>query len=53
MNDAGLAIHIADHVGRLLLELRRSGRHEGKALGVAGDRIANGFIMETLLRERP
>ena len=53
MNDVELAIHIADHAGRMLLDLRRSGRFEAKALGVEGDRIANAFIMEALRRERP
>ena len=53
MTDAELAIHIADAAGRMLLDLRESGRFEGKALGVEGDRIANGFIMEALRRERP
>jgi 3'(2'), 5'-bisphosphate nucleotidase len=53
MNDVELAIHIADQAGRMLLDLRREGRLEGKALGVEGDRIANAFIIETLGRERP
>lgn len=53
MTDAELAIHIADAAGRMLLDLRESGRFEGKALGVEGDRIANRFIMEALRRERP
>ena len=53
MNDAELAIHIAEAAGKLLLDIRRSGRFEGKVLGVEGDRVANGFIMETLRRERP
>jgi len=52
MDDIDLAIHLADHAGRLLLETRR-GELEGKALGDEGDRIANAFIMETLRRERP
>ncbi len=53
MTDVELAIHLADEAGRLLLALRDTGEHEGKALGVEGDRIANAFIMETLRRERP
>lgn len=52
MTDAELAIHIAEAAGQKLLDLRQSGRFEGKALGVEGDRIANGYIMETLRRER-
>lgn len=53
MNDAELAIRIAEAAGRMLADLRLSGRLEGKALGAEGDRIANDFIMETLRRERP
>ncbi|QTH21160.1 3'(2'),5'-bisphosphate nucleotidase CysQ [Rhizorhabdus wittichii] len=53
MNDVQLAAHIAEQAGRILIDLRASGRFEGKALGVEGDRIANAFIMETLRRERP
>ncbi|MCZ4344040.1 3'(2'),5'-bisphosphate nucleotidase CysQ [Sphingomonadaceae bacterium G21617-S1] len=53
MNDVELAVHIADTAGRLLLDLRETGRFEGKALGGEGDRIANALILETLRRERP
>lgn len=52
MDDVELAIHIADRAGRMLLDLRESGRFEGKALGAEGDRVANAFILETLRRER-
>jgi len=53
IDDVDLAILIADQAGRLLVELRQSGRLEGKALGAEGDRIANALILETLRRERP
>jgi 3'(2'), 5'-bisphosphate nucleotidase len=53
MSDVKLARHIADTAGRLLLELQRSGLFEGKALGKAGDRTANAFIMEALKTNRP
>ena len=39
--------------GELLLTLRRSGLFEGKALGKAGDRVANAFIMEAFRQQRP
>ncbi|MDD2705688.1 MAG: 3'(2'),5'-bisphosphate nucleotidase CysQ [Acidocella sp.] len=53
MNDLELARHIATVAGRLLLELQGSGLFEGKALGKAGDRVANAFIMEALKAQRP
>lgn len=52
-NDADLARHIADIAGRLLMELRESTLFEGKALGQAGDRTANAFIIEALKANRP
>jgi 3'(2'), 5'-bisphosphate nucleotidase len=53
MNDAELAAHIATTAGELLLTLQQSGLFEGKALGKAGDRTANAFIMEALATQRP
>jgi 3'(2'), 5'-bisphosphate nucleotidase len=53
MNDVELARHIADTAGRLLLELQASGLFSEKALGKAGDRVANAFIMEALKSQRP
>jgi 3'(2'), 5'-bisphosphate nucleotidase len=53
MNDVELARHIAETAGRILVELQRSGLFEGKALGKAGDRTANAFIMEALRTNRP
>jgi len=53
MNDAELARHVAEVAGRLLVELQRSGLFVGEALGKAGDRVANAFIMEALKANRP
>ena len=53
MNDVELARHIAETAGRLLVDLQRCGLFEGKALGRAGDRTANAFIMEALRANRP
>ena len=53
MTDVELARHIAETAGKLLLDLQRSGLFEGKALGKAGDRVANAFIMEALRSRRP
>jgi 3'(2'), 5'-bisphosphate nucleotidase len=53
MNDVELARHIAETAGRILLELQRSGLFQDKALGKAGDRTANAFIMEALKTNRP
>lgn len=51
--DAALARHIADEAGRILVQIQRGGLFEGKALGKAGDRTANAFIMEALKAHRP
>src|SRR3546814_11593483 len=53
MTDDELAAHIAQVAGDLLLALQRSGLCQGKALGSAGDRTANAFIMEALRANRP
>jgi 3'(2'), 5'-bisphosphate nucleotidase len=52
-DDAALARHIAETAGELLLTLQRCGLFDGKALGSAGDRVANAFIMEALATARP
>lgn len=52
-DDTALARHIAETAGDLLLTLQRSGLFSGKALGKAGDRTANAFIMEALRHNRP
>ncbi|PTQ13361.1 3'(2'),5'-bisphosphate nucleotidase CysQ [Sphingomonas oleivorans] len=53
MSDAALARHIAETAGELLLTLQASGLIQGKALGRAGDRVANAFIVEALRQARP
>jgi 3'(2'), 5'-bisphosphate nucleotidase len=53
MSDVQLARHIAETAGKILIELQTSGLFEGKALGKAGDRTANAFIMEALATNRP
>ncbi|WP_374527501.1 3'(2'),5'-bisphosphate nucleotidase CysQ [Novosphingobium sp.] len=52
MTDAELAAHLAEVAGRLLLEVRGSGVFSGKALGNAGDAVANRFLVEALREAR-
>lgn len=51
--DAALAAELAEEAGRILLDLRTNGGLEGKALGEAGDRLANRYLMDRLAAERP
>jgi len=53
MNDAELAAHLAACAGRILIEVRASGVFEGKALGKAGDQVANQFLVHALRVARP
>lgn len=53
MTDAELAAHLADVAGRLLLEVRAAGVFADKALGRAGDAVANRFLVEALREARP
>lgn len=53
MTDAELAAHLAETAGRLLLEVRASGIFSDKALGTAGDQIANQFLVRALREVRP
>jgi 3'(2'), 5'-bisphosphate nucleotidase len=53
MNDAELAAHLAADAGRILLEVRESGRHHGKELGRAGDAEANAVLVAALRELRP
>jgi 3'(2'), 5'-bisphosphate nucleotidase len=51
--DVELAREIATAAGDLLLVMQRSGLFAAKALGAAGDRVANAFIMAALRENRP
>ena len=53
LTDAALATELAEAAGRILLDLRASGGLAGKALGEAGDRLANRYQMDRLAAERP
>ena len=53
MNDAELAVHLAEVAGRLLIEVRRSGMLSLKALGKAGDATANQFLVHAIKEQRP
>ena len=53
MNDAELAARLAACAGQILLEVRRSGMLDGKALGKAGDQTANQFLVHALRQQRP
>jgi len=53
MTDADLAAHLAECAGRLLVEVRASRMFEGKSLGVAGDQVANQFLVHALSAARP
>lgn len=53
MNDAELAAQLAEDAGRILMEVRASGRHHGKELGRAGDLEANAVLVKALGELRP
>jgi len=53
LTDAELAAELAEEAGRILLDLRANGRLAGKALGEAGDRLANSYLLDRLAAERP
>lgn len=53
MTDADLAAHLARVAGALLLTVRDSAALAGKPLGLAGDAIANRFLVEALRAQRP
>jgi 3'(2'), 5'-bisphosphate nucleotidase len=53
VTDAELAAALADEAGRILLDLRANGGLEGRAMGEAGDRLANAFLVEQLRALRP
>ncbi|MDR6788550.1 3'(2'), 5'-bisphosphate nucleotidase [Sphingomonas sp. BE138] len=53
MTDADLAAHLANAAGALLMTVRDSGMLADKSLGVAGDAIANRFLVDALRAQRP
>lgn len=53
MKDSELAAHLAEDAGRILMEVRASGRHHGKELGRAGDAEANAVLVKALRELRP
>ena len=53
MTDAELAAEVARSAGAILMAIRESGMMEGRALGGAGDKIANCFILDALRAQRP
>lgn len=53
MTDAALAAHLAGQAGQLLIAVRESGVFAGKALGAAGDAVANAFLCHALRAQRP
>ena len=53
MSDAELAARLANVAGEILLQVRDSGLLSLKALGKAGDVIANQFLTHALLEQRP
>jgi len=53
MNDHELAAHLAEEAGRILLQVRESGKHHGKDLGRAGDQEANALLVAALRQLRP
>ena len=53
MTDEDLAAHLAEDAGRILMEVRASGRHHGRELGRAGDAEANAVLVKALRELRP
>ena len=53
MTDAELAAYLAAEAGRILLDVRASGKHHGKELGRAGDQEANAYLVAALRELRP
>ena len=53
LNDEQLAETLATEAGRILLDLQKSGKFSGKALGKAGDEAANQYLMAELALTRP
>ena len=52
-DDNQLAAKIANTAGKILLAIQSSGLVSGKAMGAAGDAVANAFILQMLKHNRP
>jgi len=52
-DDNHLAARIAEAAGKILLIIQSSGLVTGKAMGAAGDAVANAFILQMLKHQRP
>lgn len=52
-DDIELAARLADGAGRILLAMRESDLFSPKALGKAGDQVANAFLCHALREQRP
>ena len=53
MNDPGLAVHLAEVAGRILVEVRKRGIFSPRSLGRAGDNTANQFLVHAQGVARP
>ena len=52
-SDGELAARLAEAGGRIALEVRAGGLIGGKALGDAGDKVVNAFLVRALAAQRP
>ncbi|GAB5488072.1 MAG: 3'(2'),5'-bisphosphate nucleotidase CysQ [Parasphingorhabdus sp.] len=53
LSDEQIAETLATEAGKILLELQKSGKFSGKALGKVGDEAANQYLMAELALARP
>jgi 3'(2'), 5'-bisphosphate nucleotidase len=53
MTDAELAAHLANTTGKLLLQMRDCGLLTANALGKAGDKTANQYLIHAIREHRP
>ena len=51
--DAELAARLAEAAGRIALQIRSANLLDGKALGDAGDKVANAFLVRAIAAQRP
>ena len=52
-DDAELAARLAEASGRIALEIRAAGAIAGRAMGDAGDKVVNAFLVRALAAQRP